>query len=275
MKRISITVFACFLFGSVAFAQVTIAPTNLFLDANSRFGSYMVVNGGNQTQEVSIDFFFAYSSTDNDGNRSAVVDDSLVQQQYSIADYIRAFPQNFTLSPGQRQMVRLRVTPPNDLNDGTYWARIKTKSSPEALPLELQTSEVVSATVGITVEQVTGLFYKKGDVSTGIEIEGIRSSLNDDGSLAVMVDYNRTGNSPFLGSVTLSLFNPAGEEVRRSFISTSMYFDGVYRQDFDLTDLAPGTYRVSALFESQRPDLSSNDLIQMDPVTASETISIR
>ena len=264
-----------FLFGSVAFAQVTIAPTNLFLDANSRFGSYMVVNGGNQTQEVSIDFFFAYSSTDNDGNRSAVVDDSLVQQQYSIADYIRAFPQNFTLSPGQRQMVRLRVTPPNDLNDGTYWARIKTKSSPEAPPLELQTSEVVSATVGITVEQVTGLFYKKGDVSTGIEIEGIRSSLNDDGSLAVMVDYNRTGNSPFLGSVTLSLFNPAGEEVRRSFISTSMYFDGVYRQDFDLTDLAPGTYRVSALFESQRPDLSSNDLIQMDPVTASETISIR
>lgn len=57
-------------------AQVTIAPTNMFIDGNARFGTYMVINNSNETQEISIDFLFAYSQTDEQGNRSIIQDDS-------------------------------------------------------------------------------------------------------------------------------------------------------------------------------------------------------
>lgn len=257
-------------------AQVTIAPTNMFIDGNARFGTYMVINNSNETQEISIDFLFAYSQTDEQGNRSIIQDDSAVAEQYSIAEFIRAFPRNFTLASGQRQVVRLRLNPPNDLEDGTYWARIKTGSTPESPPLELQSNNAVAARVGIRVEQVTGLFFKKGNTTTGIEVTEISTEYDQlTDKLNVYIDINRTGNSPFLGSITTSLINENGEIVRESFISTSIYFDGVQKSEFDIADIPNGQYTIRVQFESSRADIPSSDIIQMPTVIETTTFTKR
>lgn len=278
MKKFRLlTAFAlAFFLPILAQAQVTIAPTNLFIDGNTRFGTYMVINNSNETQEISIDFIFAYSQTDEDGNRRVVQDDTETAETYSIADDVRAFPRNFTLVPGQRQVVRLRLNPPADLEDGTYWARIKTSSSPEAPPLELAANNAVAARVGIKVEQVTGLFFKKGTVTTGIEIDEIRTDYESEtGKLFVLTDLRRTGNSPFLGSISTSLIDSNGQEVRNGFLSTSIYFDSVYRQQFDIADLPNGTYTIRITFETRRSDIQSSDLVQMQPVTQTTTFTKR
>lgn len=268
--------FLCFFSSNTILAQVTIAPTNLFIADNARFGTYMVINGSSQAQEISVDFLFAYSVTDEQGVRKLVSEDEEITQQHSIAEYIRAFPRSFTLSPGQRQVVRLRLTTPANLPDGTYWARIKTSASPETPPLELQNNDAVAARVGITIEQVTGVFYKKGNVTTGIEIEGIRPIYNEtNNTLDVFTDLTRTGNSPFLGSITTSIFDSNGNEVRRGFISTSIYFDNIHKHEFEISDLAPGTYTITVKFESSRSDISSKDIIPMETVTESTTYVIR
>lgn len=260
--------------GTALFAQVTIAPTNLFVDDDTKFGTYIVVNNSEQNQEVSVDFLFAYSKTDVNGSRKFIYDDSLTAKRYSIADQVRAFPQNFILSPGQKQIVRLRINAPLSLPDGTYWSRIKTKASAESAPIEMQTDNSVSASMGINVEQITGLFYKKGDVTTGIEIEDIITDHSADNRLIVLTDLKRTGNSPFLGSITVSLSDNKGNVVRNGLISTSIYFDGTHRQELDISDLPRGEYTVTVKFESQRSDVSSKDLIQMEPVSQSTKITI-
>lgn len=257
-------------------AQVTIAPTNMFIDGNARFGTYMVINNSNETQEISIDFIFAYSQTDEQGNRTIIQDDMESAERYSIAEYVRAFPRNFTLASGQRQVVRLRLNPPNDLDDGTYWARIKTASTPEAPPLELQASNTVAARVGIKVEQVTGLFYKKGNATTGIEVNQITTNYDSStGKLFVYTDIDRVGNSPFLGSISTTMIGQNGEVVREGFISTSIYFDGVHKNEFDIADLPNGQYTIRVQFESSRADIPSSDLVQMTPVTETTTFTKR
>lgn len=272
----SITTFIAILFiissFNIANAQVTIAPTNLFIGENARFGTYMVINNSNDTQEISIDFAFAYSQSDGNGFRTIVQGDEETTASYSIAEHIRAFPRNFTLAPGQRQVVRLRLTPPNDLADGTYWARIKTASTPETPPIELQSNNAVAARVGIRVEQVTGIFFKKGTVSTGIDVNEIRTEYDpESGTLAVLVDHSRTGNSPFLGSITTSLIDSDGQEVRRGFLSTSLYFDGIFRQEFEIPDLPNGEYLIRTTFETSRSDIPESDLVQMATVTETAT----
>ncbi|MEX0723641.1 MAG: hypothetical protein WD357_09455 [Gracilimonas sp.] len=277
MKRLITTLFllVSLLTCSVQ-AQVTIAPTNLFLDNQTSFGTYMVINGSSTPQEISIEFFFGYSVTDENGERNNISDDEELKAVHSIAEGVRAFPQNFILQPGQRQVVRLRVSAQNDLGNGTYWSRIKTISTPESAPVEIGSDENVTARVGINIEQITGLFFKNGDVSTGIEIDEIRTSVSEENgtSLTVLTDYQRTGNSPFLGSITTSLVNENGEIVTRGFRSTTLYFDGTQREILDISEVDPGTYTVRIQFETRRSDVSSSDLVQMEPITATTTVTI-
>jgi P pilus assembly chaperone PapD len=269
----AITLLILSLSSITAFAQVTIAPTNLFIDDNSKFGTYMVINGSNETQEISIDFFFSYANLDENGNRSLIKDDIEKAEQHSIVEYVQAFPKNFKLAPDQRQIVRLRVSAPNDLSDGTYWSRIRTSSTPESPPIELQTDQAVTAQVGIIVEQVTGLFYKIGNVNTGIEINTIRSE-RDGSKLTVLTDFLKTGNSPFLGSIYTSLLDQSGREVKTGFISTSIYFDGTHKQELDISDLANGTYTIKVTFETNRSDISERDIVGMEPVNQTTSFEI-
>ncbi|MCG8374193.1 MAG: hypothetical protein MI700_11690 [Balneolales bacterium] len=275
MYRLFTLFFSLLLFNNLN-AQVTIAPTNMFLDSNSSFGTYMVVNGSNETQEVSVDFIFGYSITDEAGNRTMVQSDSNeVAQEYSIADRLRAFPRNFTLAPGQRQIVRLRLSNTSDLASGTYWSRIRTTSEKQSPPLELTNQEVVSAQIGIVIEQVTGLYFKNGDVSTGIDVQNIETNLDEENNLTVLTEFLRTGNSPFIGSVNVRLISGSGQIVREALVSTTYFFDGVHKQTFEVDDLPSGSYTVNIEFETRRDDVSANDLVQMNPVTESATVTIR
>ncbi|MFD2532498.1 fimbrial biogenesis chaperone [Gracilimonas halophila] len=257
-------------------AQVTIAPTNLFLDNQTRFGTYMVINGSNTPQEISIEFFFGYSETDINGERINITDNQEIEASHSVAESIRAFPQNFILQPGQRQIVRLRINAPNNSQDGTFWSRIKTTSTPESPPVEIGSDDNVTARVGINIEQITGLFYKSGEVTTGIEVEGIKTSFPDgnEDQLVVLTDYQRTGNSPFLGSITTTLQNQNGEILAQGFRSTTLFFDGTQKEELDISGLSPGKYTVQVHFETRRSDISSTDLVQMEPVTATTTVTI-
>lgn len=277
MKKVIYLLLAVVVYSTnVLLAQVTISPTNLFIDHQSKFGTYMVINGSNEPQEISIDFIFGYSDTDSDGNRFLVYDDSAKAEQHSIKDWIRAFPRNFTLQPGQRQIVRLRVNSPNDVPDGTYWARIKTASSPESPPVELQSTEAVTARVGFKIEQVTGVYLKKGDVSTGIEITEMRTNQINEGVLEVLADILRTGNSPFLGSIQLNVYDSNNRKLDiPSFISTTIFFDGTHKQEVDISSLNPGNYSVEMVFETQRNDVSSADLVQAPKTSKKIPFSIQ
>lgn len=275
MKKLLLTsLFALLMFTST-FSQVTIAPTNLFVEENSRFGTYMVINNSNEDQEIAVDFVFSYSALNENGQRRIVEDDSARARAHSIAQHVRAFPQNFVLTPGQRQIVRLRIAAPNDLEDGTYWARIKTSATPEAPPVELEQSETVTASLGLIVEQVTGLYYKVGSVTTGIDIQSITPNLAEDGVLEVFTDYERTGNSPFLGSIVTSLIDSSGEVVQQERSSTTLYFGGTHRQALNITDLEPGNYTIKVEFMTQRNDVSPEDLVQMQPRSQSTSYTIR
>lgn len=274
MKRLfSISIFL-FVFVTISFAQVTIAPTNLFIDSRTKFGSYLVINGSSQAQEITVDFVFGYIDSDSAGNRALIYEAPEKAQQYSAAEWVRAFPRNFTLQPGQRQTVRLRVQAPNDLQNGVYWSRIRTTATPLSPPVEDQGSDAVTARVGFKLEQVTGLYYKQGDVSTGITINDIEANKKDNGLLEVLTKVSRTGNAPFLGSVYATLYNSKNEEVGTSKISTTIFFDDVIRHEIDTSGLSSGNYKLQLRFESQRNDVPKEDLVQITPVSKSTQITL-
>lgn len=274
MKKLLLSLVLLLSLSVCSIAQVTIAPTSLFIDESSRFGSYMVINNSQVNQEISIEFVFSYSASNEEGARRIVEDDSVSLQEHSIAEHVRAFPENFVLNPGQRQVVRLRIAAPSGLEDGTYWARIKTKASQETPPVEIAQDEAVSANLGLIIEQVTGLYYKVGDVNTGILVDGIRTNMVNEDIMTVYTDYSRTGNSPFLGTIFVTLEDEDGQVVAQNRNSTTLYFDGTNSQDLNVSSISSGEYTLRIRFETLRSDISSSDLVQMNPVSSSTTITI-
>ncbi len=257
---------------SAVYSQVSIAPVFVFMNDGNSFGSFVVMNGSNQNQEIAVDFLFGYSATDESGNGFMVYDDSVAYKQFAATDWVRAFPRNFVLEPGQRQTVRITARPPQGIADGLYWTRIRTASNPQTPSIDELAVEGVRTQITFRFEQVTALFYKKGNVNTAIRLNNIRGERTANG-FSALVDVYRTGNSPFFGSAHLTLRDSNNRVAAENSFPVSIYFDGTRR--FTLPgEFSTGNYTVDIRFESQRGDMPGQDVIPIQPVNQSASVTL-
>lgn len=263
--------FFSLIFASQSIAQVSIAPTSLFFDNQNRFGSLTISNGGQQAQEISIRTEFGYPTTQNGG--LTVVNDSVLAETKSIADWVKVFPQNFTLQPNQRQTVRFVSRPPNNLEPGGYWSRVRIRSNPVSPPIESVEEGQVGAQINLVVNQVIAAHYRTEDAQTGVEVSSVDFNRNDDtGQIAVSME--QTGNAPFVGSVNLQVTNNKGETVWETTTTNSVYTTITRSFNMDLSELDPGQYTISGEIVSQRRDISQDKLLQITPVSFKKQITI-
>jgi hypothetical protein len=273
-KKITLLLILIFTIGlKTLVSQVSIAPVFVFMDDRNRFSSFVVLNGSNQNQEISVDFLFGYSSTDSLGNGFMVYDDPAAFEKYSVTDWVRASPRTFVLEPGQRQTVRINARPPQTIADGMYWTRIRTTSNPQIPSVDDLAVEGVRTQITFRFEQVTALFYKKGALSTGLNLSNIRAE-RDDNQLFTMVDVVRTGNAPFFGSAQISVRSSDNRVVAENTFPVSIYFDGTRRFSIPVDRFQAGTYTIETRFESQRNDMPSQDIVQISPVSQSARVVI-
>ncbi|MDX1636693.1 MAG: hypothetical protein R3281_01905 [Balneolaceae bacterium] len=257
-----------------SFAQVSIAPTSLFFDSQSRFSSLTVSNGGQQAQEIAISTEFGYPTTDENGNLT-IANDSLMAEEKSLAPWMKIFPQNFTLQPNQRQVVRFVTQPPPSLDAGGYWSRVQISSNPVSPPIEEVEEGQVGAQINLVVNQVIAAHFRTKGAETGVEVTDVaftQVDSTDTGQIAVLME--QTGNAPFIGSISVEVTGPGGETVYEQTTTNSVYTTITRNFSFDLGDLEPGTYNVSGSVQSQRRDISRENLLQIDPVEFERTITI-
>jgi P pilus assembly chaperone PapD len=253
-------------------SQISIAPTAVFMSDRSPFANVIVSNGSETAQEITIGFRFGYSISDKEGNISMLYDTT--GHASSLTNNVNAFPRHFVLQPGQRQTVRLAARGYGQKDDGTYWSRVNILASPLSPPIEADMgNEAVAARININFEQVIPAFFKKGDVSTGLEVGDIRFTRESDRG-TFLIEAERTGNSPYIGSTYVSIRDQRDEIIMEQDVSFSTYFDINRRINLDMSELTPGTYTADFHFRTTRRDISSSNLIQADPFTISKEFSI-
>lgn len=272
-KRATILFSVCFLllFATSTFAQVSIAPTSLFFDNQSRIQSLTVSNGGQQAQEISISTEFGYPTT-KDGNLQ-IVDDSALENTKSISDWLKIFPSNFTLQPNQRQTVRFMARTPGNLESGGYWSRVKIQSNPVSPPIESVGEDQVGAQINLVVNQVIAAHYRTQDASTGVKVNEVSFSQNE-GTGQISVSMEQTGNAPFIGSVSLQVNDSDGKTIYQTNTTNSVYTTITRSFNIDLSDVEPGQYTISGSITSDRRDVSQDKLLQINPVSFQKQITI-
>ena len=260
-----------------AAGQTLVAPTVMTLGDRERFGTFLVDNRSDEPQEVTISFKFGYSTSDPQGNRFFVYDDTAAAAAFGLHEQIRAFPRRFVLAPGDRQIVRMSARPDPDAPDGVYWARIVTASQPQSAAVERTEAEGVATQVVFRLEQVTTVLYRKGEVATGLETEALEAGAQGD-SLSVRLPLRRVGNAPFYGRARLSVVAedaaPAGVPPLDDELLFEVFFDRVLRFDVPLEGLPAGRYRVRVSLDSNRPDIPRDRRITADPIALETTFSV-
>lgn len=272
-KKATISFFLCFslFFASQSIAQVSIAPTSLFFDNQQRFGSLTISNGGQQAQEIAISTEFGYPTT-RDGN-VVIANDSAIADRKSIADWMKIFPQNFTIQPNQRQTVRFVVRPPDDLETGGYWSRVKIQSSPVSPPIESVEEGEVGAQVSLVVNQIIAAHYRTQNAQTGVEVSSVNFTQEDNtGKIALAME--QTGNAPFVGSIDIKVVDNNGETVYENSTTNSVYTTITRSFTMDLSDIEPGEYTISGEIKSERQDINQDKLLQISPVSFKKQITI-
>ena len=258
--------------GSSIKAQVAIAPSTLFINDQTNIGTLYVSNRTDEPQEVSIDFAFGYPTSDKDGNIIMNYEDSVAFQKYAINDWVRAFPRSFVLGPRQQQTVRFQVRPQPQAEDGVYWTRVKLIANPQTPDIDVPAEEGVATRITFRFEQIIAAFYRKGEVTTGLDIKEVEVR-HEDNRMILLPHMKRLGNAPFIGSMYAKMYDAGGNLVKERQTTTTAYFEEVRRIELDTEGLEPGNYRVELTFETRRGDISPTDLVQAPAIT--ETVEVR
>jgi len=199
--------------------------------------------------------------------------DSLAAQEYSCESWISAFPTKFIINPGQEQVVHMSVSAPDSLKDGIYWSRLITVSQPQQRFVDTVRSGI-SANIIFVFRQITSVLFEKGQLRTGIGIDGLRSS-QDSASEDIYAELGRTGNSPFLGTVGISVSDAAGNVVYSNMSLIAVYMNFVKKFSVPLSMLKPGNYSAVVTLTSDRPDIPPADQLKTSPVSKSFTFVVK
>jgi hypothetical protein len=256
-------------------AQLSLAPTAVYLDKNG-IGNLYVTNNSGVPQEITINFQFGYSAQDDKGVLIMVYDDSINANTWGLQNMVKAFPKTFILPPNQKQIVRLQARIPKNTPPGTYFTRLKVGSSGQVADIGADNAPEggVTTRVNLRFEQVIVAFYKNGDVNTGVVVEKVENK-TDSNLVLLDTHFKTTGNSPYLGKVKITLKSPDGKIIGEASQSVALYFSGRRRFSFFAKEaLKPGRYEVEYNFETNRADIPSEDLVQAKPYTFKTAIIV-
>ncbi|MEI7895743.1 MAG: hypothetical protein WCJ26_01810 [bacterium] len=259
---------------TVLHAQLSISPPYVSVDGRSGVGNIYITNNSSQAQEVEISFAFGYPGSDEDGNIVMNYTDSAAYAIYAMDPVVRAFPRTFILPPNQQRTVRVQVKPSAGMKDGFYFTRAKILAKPQTAEVAKPVSEGISTKISFNFEQVIPAFYKRGKVTTGLKIESVDVAQKDT-MLIIKTNLSRTGEAPFIGSMTAKLLDAKGKVIATSQSSTTAYFKVLRRLDLDIAKVAKGSYKLDVIFETKRGDMAVADLVQAQPITQSVDVLIK
>lgn len=251
-------------------AQISVAPTIVFTTQAERFGTFVVNNGSTVAQEVVVEFRFGYPKSDTLGNMGMEYADVDAAARFGVDPWVQAFPRRFVLGPGQHQVVRMAVRTPEDLPEGTYWTRIVTTSTPRSEALDT-VADGVAARIVMRLQHVTTLVHRQGASTSGVEVGRASVTNHPEQGQRLVVPLTRTGNTPFLGMLTVEVRDSTGVVVLTAERAVAVYFDAVEHLALERA-LPQGRYEVTLTLRPGRPDVPPEHVVGGEPVVQQVTL---
>ncbi len=245
-------------------AGVLVAPTSVILSENDRTGRLTVQNPSDSPIEVSIRFGFGIPLSDSLGNVTLRLQDtSEVNHPRSAMNWIRAFPRRVVLAPGATQVIRFVATPPKDIPDGEYWARIVVRSQDSQAQLpDAGDLESITTRLNMVMETAIVLKYRTGELMAKLGVIDTEIERSDS-LVTISIDLENQGNVSYVGVLRCNLFDANDVEITTRRINIAIYDDIKRRVELPIgiSDYRQ-PFHVDIVIENDgRNDVPANELI--------------
>jgi hypothetical protein len=275
MKRFIISLFALLLFGAEAFSQVGIYPQAVFLSPKNRSSNLKVINSNDQIKEIQIEMKFGYPGLDSLGKSTMIVGDTLPEaKEYSAVPYVKVFPKRLILKGKEEQTVRFMLGNTAGLNDGTYFGRILiiSKNPPEEIDTTTKTDKI-TAKIDIQFTLMSALIVEKGKRDCILRITG-NGVYTDSANVNIFVNIEKTGNSPFLGTAELNIFDNDGNKVEAKKEMSPIYFSSKKAFKIEKSKFKNGKYKVELKMTNEHKDVPDDFKVPFEPLNTTFYIDL-
>jgi P pilus assembly chaperone PapD len=245
---------------------VLIAPQAIVVGDDGT-ATLTIINPDTKRVEITFSTMYGYPITDDRGQLKLQTFAAVADTMPSAAEWITAYPRRFTLGAGQRQTVRLLVSPPPAAPTGEYWARLVVSSKgalPEQVVATADSSAPVTMRLDLEVRSVLPLLYRRGAVATSLTIDDVATDQTAD-SLGVRPMLQRGGNAAWVGTVSVGLRDGSNAEVRRFELPMAVYYSLAPRLALPLGGLPAGRYTLEVHAVATRQDLPRHQVLASAP----------
>jgi hypothetical protein len=255
-------------------AQLRVAPLALYMSDRSPAGRIIVENISSEPRHVMINLRFGYPSTNLQGNVVMVYKDSAEATDPSAAQWIRVYPRQILLQPGEQQTFRFMARVPASLPDGEYWVRPVVTSNPlvnyspdSKLAIRTKNSQSISMQFNVTYETVISINFRRGKVQTGVQLNFAEGQIVND-RFQFMIDVQRKGNAAFVGNIVCHLLDENNNELFAVKRELAVYYAMKRKYEFEVpTILQKRTHFIGVELNTDRQGNHAGDILQILPVS--------
>jgi hypothetical protein len=250
MNKIPLISALLFILFRLSYSQVTVAPVTVHLDDHNKNGYILVRNNSNSSPwEVNIEMKFGYPKSDSLGNTFIYFPENVNENDPSAVNWVNFYPRKFIIKPLEEQKIRIAAKPKN-LKEGEFWGR-PVITSRAVNTEDTLNKENIKVGIGLEFKTVIALNYRRGKVSTGINIENFTGEYKDR-KFILFVKLKREGNAAYIGNLILRIFNNKGDKIKQVSQDISVYYDLFKKVEIDYPDLKSGKYTAEVEMNTDR-----------------------
>ncbi|HUV30042.1 MAG TPA: hypothetical protein VMY05_02960 [Acidobacteriota bacterium] len=256
-----------------AAAGVLVAPTIVFISSKQRTGRLTVQNPTDTPKEITIRFSFGLPVSDSLGQVHIALQDSAVTDPHSALGWVKAFPRKLILPPSGEQIIRFVASPPADLPEGEYWARIVVQSREAETAVPPASEEgIITTRLNMVMQTAMMLKFRKGNLVSQLEVTGMEVR-RDSGNVEVTVDMTSQGNASYVGLLNCRLLDADNRELSSQSVQLAVYYSLRRRVFLPVTgsDFKEPYHVELAISTRGRTDIAAEDMIHGNNIMLTQT----
>lgn len=201
----------CLSFETLAQGDLLITPNRVIFEGRKKKEQLNLINIGKEVATYSVSFVQRRMNQDG-GFEAITVPDS---GQMFADPYLRIYPRQVSLQPGEAQVIMLQVRQEPDMKDGEYRSHLYFRSEKEYKPLGQEKTSNDSTALNVQLIPIFGMsipiIIRIGDINAEASLSNLKLETDSLGFTHLAFDLNRTGNISVYGNLLVDYVPDKGK----------------------------------------------------------------